>query len=77
MRGDGFTSFVKQDEEVKAGQPLMSFDLKKIRAAKHPEVIIIAVTNTSELSGVTPVEPAEKIEAGAPILRVSEQTAGE
>ena len=55
----------------------MSFDLKKIRAAKHPEVIIIAVTNTSELSGVTPVEPAEKIEAGAPILRVSEQTAGE
>ena len=77
MRGDGFTSFVKQDEEVKAGQPLMSFDLKKIRAAKHPEVIIIAVTNTSELSGVPPVEPAEKIEAGAPILRVSEQTAGE
>lgn len=75
MRGDGFISFVKQDEEVKAGQPLMSFDLKKIHAAKHPEVIIIAITNTSELAGVTPVEPTEKIEAGAPILCVSAKAA--
>lgn len=75
MRGDGFISFVKQDEEVKAGQPLMSFDLKKIHAAKHPEVIIIAITNTSELAGVTPVEPTEKIEAGTPILCISAKAA--
>ena len=45
MNGDGFTTLVKQDDEVKQGQPLIKFDRKKIAAAGHPDTVIVVVTN--------------------------------
>ena len=53
MKGDGFTSFVEQGQHVEVGQPLMSFDIKKVKAAGHPEVVILAVTNSAEYENVT------------------------
>ena len=45
MEGDGFEAFVKQDDKVKAGDKLLRFDRDKIRAADHPDTVIVAITN--------------------------------
>lgn len=52
MDGDGFAAFVKQDDMVKAGQKLLSFDRAKIAAANHPDTVIVALTNGAEYSDV-------------------------
>ena len=52
MDGDGFAAFVKQDDTVKAGQKLLSFDRDKIKAAGHPDTVIVALTNGFEYSDV-------------------------
>ena len=52
MDGDGFAAFVKQDDMVKAGQKLLSFDRAKIAAANHPDTVIVALTNGTEYSDV-------------------------
>ena len=52
MKGDGFTALVEQDQHVEVGQPLMIFDLDKVKNAGHPEVVILAITNSSEYSNV-------------------------
>ena len=52
MDGDGFASFVKQDDKVKAGDKLLSFDRAKIAAANHPDTVIVALTNGAEFKDV-------------------------
>lgn len=52
MHGDGFTVFVKQGAHVSAGEPLLSFSKKKIAAAGHDTVVIMALTNTDDLASV-------------------------
>ena len=52
MDGDGFASFVKQDDKVKAGDKLLSFDRAKIAAANHPDTVIVALTNGAEYKEV-------------------------
>ncbi|MBQ6546013.1 MAG: PTS system trehalose-specific EIIBC component [Lachnospiraceae bacterium] len=45
MHGDGFTIHVKKDDRVKAGQKLITFDPEKIRAAGHPLITMMVVTD--------------------------------
>ncbi len=45
MQGDGFKALVKEGDSVSAGQPLIQFDLKKIKAAGHPAVTMMIVTD--------------------------------
>ena len=45
MNGEGFEAFVKQDDKVKAGDKLLRFDRDKIKAADHPDTVIVAITN--------------------------------
>ena len=52
MNGDGFEAFVKQDDTVKAGDLLLTFDRKKIKEAGHPDTVILAVTNGGEYSSL-------------------------
>ncbi len=52
MDGDGFASFVKQDDKVKAGDKLLSFDRDKIAAANHPDTVIVALTNGADYKDV-------------------------
>ena len=53
MNGDGFESFVKQDDVVKKGQKLLTFDRKKIKEAGHPDTVIVALTNGAEFQNIT------------------------
>ena len=52
MDGDGFGSFVETGAKVKAGDKLLSFDRDKIKAANHPDTVIVAITNGAERSDV-------------------------
>ena len=50
MNGDGFEVFVKEGDEVKAGQKLLTFDRKKIAAAGHPDCVVTLLTNSDDYS---------------------------
>lgn len=50
MGGDGFELHVKEGDRVRRGDPLITFDLDKIRAAGHPTVTAFLVTETGDAS---------------------------
>ena len=52
MNGDGFTAFVKEGDRVKRGDKLISFDQEKIKAAGHPRVTVMVITDDNELPAV-------------------------
>ena len=52
MNGDGFTCLVKEDDEVKAGQPLIRFDRAKIKAAGYSDTVVVLLTNSDDLENV-------------------------
>ena len=52
MNGDGFEGFVKADDVVKAGQPILKIDRAKIAAAGYKDCVVVAVSNTAEFADV-------------------------
>jgi PTS system sucrose-specific IIC component len=52
MNGEGFKAFVAADEKVKAGQKLIEFDRTKIKAADHPDTVIVVITNGADYKDV-------------------------
>jgi PTS system sucrose-specific IIC component len=52
MQGDGFEAFVKDGDEVKAGQKLLSFDRDKIKAAGYSDTVVVLLTNSDDLANV-------------------------
>lgn len=70
MKGDGFASSVKVGDKIKVGQPLLTMDLEKIKAAGHPAVVITVVTNTDDYASVDLVASGE-IEPGADMFKVT------
>ncbi len=67
MKGEGFQALVKEGDAVKKGQKLLAFDLDKIRAAGHPTVTTVLVTNPDDYSGLT-VEAGAAVSAGEKLL---------
>lgn len=55
MKGDGFKSHVEEGQTVKKGDLLLTMDLEKIKAAGHPATIMVAVTNSDDLTSVEAV----------------------
>ena len=45
LNGKGFDMKVKQGQMVKAGEPLVDFDLEQIKAAGYDPTVIVVVTN--------------------------------
>ncbi|QJC53893.1 PTS glucose transporter subunit IIA [Paenibacillus albicereus] len=56
MKGAGFKALVQTGDAVKAGQPLIEFDLEAIRAAGHPAIspVIVAEEDAAEKVDITP-----------------------
>ena len=48
MKGEGFTYLVKENEAVKAGTPLLTFNREKIRQAGKRDVTVLAFTDGTE-----------------------------
>nr|WP_217934180.1 PTS glucose transporter subunit IIA [Enterocloster clostridioformis] len=70
MNGDGFNPLVKVGDTVKVGQPVLTMDLDKIKAAGHPSTVITVVTNSDDFSSVELAGSGE-VETGAELLKVS------
>ncbi len=51
MKGDGFRGFVKEGDQVKAGQKLIEFDINKIRKAGYSPVTAVLLTNSDDIDG--------------------------
>lgn len=52
MNGKGFAVMVKEGQQVKKGELLLTMDLGMIREAGHPATVILAVTNSGDFSSV-------------------------
>jgi PTS system sucrose-specific IIC component len=52
MNGDGFTAYIAEGDEVKAGQRLLGFDSAKIKAAGYSDCVVMLLTNSDDLEGV-------------------------
>ena len=52
MNGDGFNPQVAEGDQVKAGQLLLNFDIDKIKAANHPDTVVVLLTNADDYNDV-------------------------
>ena len=52
MNGDGFTPLVAEGDHVKAGQEILRFDRAKIKAAGHPDTVVVLLTNSDDYENV-------------------------
>ena len=52
MNGDGFDPQVAEGDQVKAGQLLLNFDIDKIKAAIHPDTVVVLLTNADDYDDV-------------------------
>ena len=52
MKGEGFTTKVKLGDKVKIGDPLLVFDVEKIKAAGHPLSTALVITNSDEFTEI-------------------------
>jgi phosphotransferase system IIA component len=69
MAGDGFSRLVEQGAKVKAGQPVLTFDLDKIKAAGYPATTMCLVSNSCDYAGVE-LSADGTVEAGRELLQV-------
>lgn len=69
MKGDGFEAKVAPGSKVAKGQLVLTMDLKKIREAGHPAVVITVVTNTDDFTGVQAVATGN-VKPGDELLQV-------
>lgn len=54
MQGEGFTPRVKQGAQVRAGDPLIEFDLDKVALAAKSVLTQVVITNSDRVDSVTP-----------------------
>ncbi|MEI5989112.1 beta-glucoside-specific PTS transporter subunit IIABC [Enterococcus crotali] len=59
MDGDGFEILVKQGDKVKQGDLLVKFDIEKIKAAGHPIVTPVVVTNSGDYLDVLDMDQTD------------------
>ena len=69
MNGDGFTLHVKEGQKIRKGQQLLTMDLERVRAAGHPAVVIMAVTNSDRFAGLAWLGQGQ-LEPGEDVLRI-------
>ena len=69
MKGDGFRSHVKEGQTVRKGDLLLTMDLEKIKAAGHPSIIMVAVTNSDDLASVEAVASGQ-LKPGDQLMRL-------
>lgn len=61
LEGQGFETFVKQGDQVKAGDLLVRFDIEAIKAAGYNVITPIVITNTEHFADVLELNQEELI----------------
>lgn len=76
LKGEGFTAHVAEGDAVKAGDPLLSFDMD-IVAQLVRSLIVPVVLTSGEAFVIAPVSTGREVQAGDPLATVapSQQTA--
>ena len=69
LRGEGFDQLVHKGDEVRAGQPVLSFDRSLMTTRGLDDTVVVTVTNTDDFSSVEVVACDFKVTAGAAVLR--------
>ena len=69
MEGDGFTCHVQEGQVVRKGEKLITFDVEKIKAAGHPLVTMMVVTDDNGNEGLS-LENGKAVTAGADSIAV-------
>lgn len=69
MHGNGFDVFARQGARVTAGEPLLTFDKKKIEKAGYKDIVITAIINSSEFPHLQLI-PKENAFAGKPLFSI-------
>lgn len=72
MKGKGFTRFVEVNEDVHAGQVLMTFDVDAIRAAGCDEVVACVISNPDAFSKVRHVGASGTLIGDRPLVKVGD-----
>lgn len=71
LAGKGFTGYVKQGDEVVAGQPVLKMDRSAIADAGYKDCVVLAVSNTADFASVDmTVDPESAVDAGAVVVKV-------
>ena len=52
MNGDGFEPLISEGDSVKLGQPILRFSREKIKAAGHPDLVVVLLTNSDDYTSV-------------------------
>lgn len=69
MKGEGFTAHVKAGDQVEVGDLLLEVDLEAVKAAGHPTVTPIVITNTANYQAVELIKTGD-IQHGDDILTI-------
>ncbi len=70
MNGEGFDVKVREKDKVKKGDLILTMDLDKIKAAGHPDMVIIAVANAGQ-DGSAQLTAAGRVKPGEDLFRIS------
>lgn len=68
LRGAGFRTYVRKGDDVRAGQPVMSFDRSLMAERGLDDTVVVTVTNSDAFAAVEPVCAGE-VSAGSELLR--------
>ncbi|MFC4077569.1 PTS sugar transporter subunit IIA [Salinithrix halophila] len=69
MEGEGFTARVAVGDKVKTGQPLIEFDLEKVREIAASTVTPVVITNMDHVEQLETLVSGE-VQSGEPMLKV-------
>ncbi len=72
MNGKGFARFVEMGDEVKAGQPLISFDAEAIKAAGHEDIVTVIVSEADHLKSIDHVGESNTLLGGSPLVKLGD-----
>lgn len=72
MEGKGFHRFVENNDEVKAGQPLIEFDPQAIHDGGYDDVVIVTVTNPHDFWRVTHVGASATLLGDRPLVKIGD-----
>ena len=70
LNGKYFTTRVAQDQRVKKGDLLISFDIDAVKKAGYKVTTPMIIANTDEYAAVKPLLTEGAVQVGAPILEV-------
>ena len=72
MNGRGFTRYVEMGAEVKAGEPLISFDSDAIKAAGHDDIVTVIVSEADHLKSIDHVGESNTLLGGRPLVKLGD-----